>query len=336
MKLKTSFARIIVFTLCVLVGTGSLGLTQAYAASAQVLYIAPDASVILIKDDAGDLYVNGEKISQQGNMNWQRVLENSWSGGSFRRSQSIGYHNGKSSIVAAVDGTYNSPYTGLVPKALFLQVKTVHMINSEMSYSQSGTSPGQWVIKRTDVFGLETPRYTEDFDPTSYLVINADTGKVVDFYSGLNPYYYSKAETPQVTVNNTSEPIAIPKEAPQVSLTAISDKTATLSWNAVPHAFMYEIENNGQSFTLLTRTANFVNLTPDSIYQLRIRAVNHLGAGPWQDVAFQTNPSASQPIAPESSITEKLQLKEQEQFTSSDLAVQLLQTITESDLSIEK
>ena len=336
MRLKTSFARFIVFTFVVLLGTSSFSLSSAYAASAQVLYIAPDASVILIKDDADDYYVNGNKISQQGNMNWERVLENSWSTGSFKRSQSISYFKGASSIVAAVDGSYSSPYTGTVQKALFIQVKKVHMINSEMTYTQSGTSPGQWVIKRTDVFGLETPRYTEDFDPTSYLVINADTGKVVDFYSGLNPYYYSKAETPQVTVNNTSEPIAIPKEAPQVSLTAISDKSATLSWNAVPHAFMYEIENNGQSFTLLTRSANFVNLTPDSIYQLRIRAVNHLGAGPWKDVAFQTNPSASQPIAPKSSITEKLQLEEQEQFTSSDLAVQLLQTITESDLSIEK
>ncbi|MFW5438645.1 fibronectin type III domain-containing protein [Paenibacillus apiarius] len=334
MKIKTGFARFIVLAICAIVGISSLSLPSAYAASAQVLYIGPDASVILIKDDAGDYYVNGNKISQQGNMRWERVFENSWSTGYFKRSQTINYFNGSSSLIAAVDGTYTSPYTGTVQKALFLQVKKVHMINSEMSYSQSGQNPGKWEIKRTDVLGLETPRDTEDFDPVTYLVINADTGAVVDFYSSLNPYYYSKAEVPEVSVNNKSETIAVPKEAPQVSLTALSDTSATLSWGAVPHAFMYEIENNGQSFHVLTRTASFVNLTPASTYQLRIRGANHLGAGPWQDVAFQTEPSTSQPLAPESTETQDIQLQHTTLLQPSDFIVQQLETITEAALSI--
>jgi len=126
---------------------------------------------------------------------WERRHYVGWGSGYNQRTQSISY--GLDKMYGAVEfGSYNATYYGSIPNVFRFKVTNVSYMHHR-SYYQSGTTP-IYESDFSDVLGLRTPRTTEDFDDMLpelgplHLVVNADTGEVVDFDAGLNFYYYKE------------------------------------------------------------------------------------------------------------------------------------------------
>ena len=67
--------------------------------------------------------------------------------------------------------------------------------------------------------------------------------------------------------------------------------TLPLSWTAVEGADYYEIEHDGHIFSTITDTHFTLEaLQPETNYEVRLRAVNRGGAGPWAREKFRTSP----------------------------------------------
>ncbi|GAS84629.1 unknown protein [Paenibacillus amylolyticus] len=161
-----------------------------------------------------------------------------------------------------------------------------------MEYRQSGTNVGVWKSSTVDEFGITTPRYVQSYEATQLsLVINADTGAVVDFVSNLNPYYIRKAESFSfVKEPGTTQPITTVPAVPTNLAADASDVAINLDWSAAPQAVQYEIEENGVvqgPFYGINYTSS--SLTPNTTYTYRVRGINRLGASEWSEsVALTT------------------------------------------------
>ncbi|OME91639.1 IPT/TIG domain-containing protein [Paenibacillus lautus] len=269
-----------------------LGQSQVNAAGEQVIYSSTNGDQILMRDSVGEYFVNGIKISNNKQITWNRLLENTWVGGSFTREQNVQFIDGISEIKSVQFASFKSNYAQDVPHAFVLKVG--HIL---MSCREAQFSAGEWNISFKDVFGNYTPRYTDydgsttfPSDGDSYLIINADTGKVVDFVSNLNPYYYGKAEKFEI-INATegSNSLEIPSVQPQLRLSEIQDNKAKISWNSVPYGLEYEVEFNSDTIFSNSNSIELKNMPPNTEYQARIRAKNDLGSGPWsQYLIFRT------------------------------------------------
>ena len=67
--------------------------------------------------------------------------------------------------------------------------------------------------------------------------------------------------------------------------------TLPLQWTAVSNADYYEIEHLGQTYSTITATAfTLEDLQPETNYEVRVRAVNKDGKGPWAREKFRTSP----------------------------------------------
>lgn len=74
---------------------------------------------------------------------------------------------------------------------------------------------------------------------------------------------------------------------------AVEAYVITPSWQPVANADYYEIEHGGQLYTeIRTLSLPFADLTPDTPYSFRVRAVNADGPGPWTTLTActRTNP----------------------------------------------
>ena len=64
-----------------------------------------------------------------------------------------------------------------------------------------------------------------------------------------------------------------------------------LKWTVVEGADYYEIEHDGRLYSNITTTAFTIsNLKPETNYEVRVRAVNKDGQGPWAREKFRTSP----------------------------------------------
>ena len=77
----------------------------------------------------------------------------------------------------------------------------------------------------------------------------------------------------------------------RVKLQAEDAYTLPLEWAAVENADYYEIEHLGQLYSTITLTAfTLEGLSPETDYEVRVRAVNKDGKGAWTSAQFRTSP----------------------------------------------
>ncbi|WP_433747822.1 fibronectin type III domain-containing protein [Paenibacillus amylolyticus] len=259
---------------------GVYGGNRAHAAtSSGVVSSSYDYRYVLSVQN-GRLNVNQKPID----LSWVREYSFSATGYSFSRRQSVLGTVGN--MTNASFGSYTSTYAGKVNNAILIDFSEIWHYYTVMEFSQSGTNVGGWNISHEDVFGYETPRYVQRHEATQLsLVINADTGVVVDFVSDLNPYYTRKAESFSfVKETGTNPPITTVPAAPVNLSATASDVTVQLNWTAAKQAVQYEIEENG----VVKGPFYGINYTnsssaPNTTYTYRVRGVNQLGAGEWSE-----------------------------------------------------
>ncbi|WP_264935049.1 fibronectin type III domain-containing protein [Paenibacillus sp. LS1] len=277
--------RLLVFML-VIGQFGVYGGNRAHAAVGSGIVSSSNDYQYVLTNNNGQLQVNQKSVK----LSWARSYEISTSGYSFRRSQSI---NGAVEDITKISfGSYTSTYTGKVTNAFIIDFGEVWEYYTTMEYRQSGTNVGVWNNSTVDEFGMTTPRYVQSYEATQLsLVVNADTGAVVDFVSNLNPYYIRKAESFSfVKEPGTTQPITTVPAVPTNLAADASDVAINLDWSAAPQAVQYEIEENGVvkgPFYGINYTSS--SLTPNTTYTYRVRGINRLGASEWSEsVALTT------------------------------------------------
>ncbi|WP_339179843.1 fibronectin type III domain-containing protein [Paenibacillus sp. FSL R5-0701] len=265
---------------------GVYGGNRADAAVGSGIVSSSNDYQYVLTNNNGQLQVNQKSVK----LGWVRSYEISTSGYSFRRSQSI---NGAVEDITKISfGSYTSTYAGKVTNAFIIDFAEVWEYYTTMEYRQSGTNVGVWNNSTVDEFGMTTPRYVQSYEATQLsLVINADTGAVVDFVSNLNPYYIRKAESFSfVKEPGTTQPITTIPAVPTNLAADASDVAINLNWSAAPQAVQYEIEENGVvkgPFYGINYTSS--SLTPNTTYTYRVRGINRLGASEWiEPVAITT------------------------------------------------
>lgn len=158
-----------------------------YIEGASIISSSPDGNYILQLDSNNKLYVNGNNIA----CSWERTYQFNYpEGGYLYRSQSIWDTTARAATGVAY-GSYNSNYTGSINHAFAVRVKYIGYMYWYTRYYNGGPMDHT----QTDIYGNNTPRVTDDSDPSIYLIINADTSKVADMYSSLNYYYGLGIET---------------------------------------------------------------------------------------------------------------------------------------------
>lgn len=78
----------------------------------------------------------------------------------------------------------------------------------------------------------------------------------------------------------------------QVSAEHTTPYTLTPSWKPVPNADYYELEYNGMNYSTVRDTClQFTDLTPQTEYNFKVRAVNMSGVSSWVDLKATTKPN---------------------------------------------
>ncbi|MFJ2046234.1 hypothetical protein ACIOBL_21750 [Paenibacillus taichungensis] len=276
---------------------GVYGGNRADAATSNGIVSSSNDYQYVMTNNNGKLQVNQRDV----NLSWVRSYNISTTGYSFTRRQSIlGF---TSDITNISFGSYTSKYTGQIDNAFLIDLSKVRDYFTEMTYRQSGMEVGQWTISNYNVLGQLTPVDVYNYDVRQLsLVVNADTGEVVDFYSELNPYYTRKAEpasfTKQlvapVTINNIP---AIPAEVTGKQ----SESTVNLKWQHAQQAVQYEIEENGVvKGPYYGTTFGSNSLLPDTLYSYRVRALNSIGTSDWSPM-YEIKTLLQQPVVSASS-----------------------------------
>ncbi|MEC0207177.1 fibronectin type III domain-containing protein, partial [Paenibacillus lautus] len=267
------------------------GIKEAHAAGEQILFMSSDGAHVFLKDGTGQYYVNGQKITNNNRITWKRELHNSYVGGSFSRTQTIQLINDIGVLDSVNFVSFKSEYAGEVPNAFLLNVRHVLMSNAVSQFSDPAYGGTGWRFDFTDVFGLSTPRYTHydgnqeyPLDGDMYLVVNADNGQVVDFVSKLNPYYYSGAEKAEILeVKDGATNLQPPTGQPQLNISTVKGDSVTISWESIPYGIEYEVEHGDNTITSNSNSITLNDLLSDTSGQVRVRAVNSMGQGPWSD-----------------------------------------------------
>ncbi|WFR64331.1 fibronectin type III domain-containing protein [Paenibacillus amylolyticus] len=245
----------------------------------------------------GQLEVNQKSVK----LSWARSYNISSTGYSFTRMQSIlGF---TSDITNISFGSYTSKYAGQIDNAFLIDLSKVREIATEMTYRQPYNQVGQWEITHYNVLGQLTPIDVYDYDVRQLsLVVNADTGEVVDFYSELNPYYTRKAEPASFT-KQVVNPLPI-NNVPSVPLNITgnsSENTTHIRWDHAQEAVQYEIERDGILMGPYYGTSLVdAVLTPNQNYSYKIRAVNSIGKSEWSSV-FTIKTLLNEPVISTSS-----------------------------------
>ncbi|MDO7906791.1 fibronectin type III domain-containing protein [Paenibacillus sp. JX-17] len=264
---------------------------QVYAAAADGVWSSSSNYSFVMHSQDGKLYVNQKAVD----LSWKRDYSVSATGYFFSRSQSI--LGNLNDILKVSYGSYNSSYSGNVPHAFLIDFDKLWELYSTMEYRQSGMNVGVWNNSNVDVFGLPTPRDVYSFETKSLaLVVNADTGTVVDLLSDVNPYYTQNGLPKFVKETSSPEPVT---DIPGVPNNIIADKTATsirLQWPHINQAVQYEIEENGVNkgpYYGESYTAG--GLQPDTLHTYRVRAVNKFGQSDWSS-PVQVRTLLQQPV----------------------------------------
>jgi len=259
---------------------GVYGGNRAHAAVGSGIVSSSNDYQYVMTNNNGQLEVNQKSVK----LSWARSHEISASGYFFSRSQSI---NGAVEDITKISfGSYTSTYAGKVTNAFIIDFAEVWEYYSTMEFNQSGNSVGVWKSSTVDEFGMTTPRYVQSYEATQLsLVINADTGVVVDFVSNLNPYYIRKAESFSfVKEPGTIQPITTLPAVPTNLAADANDVAIALNWSVAPQAVQYEIEENGVvKGPIYGINYTSTSLKPNTTYTYRVRGINRLGASEWSE-----------------------------------------------------
>jgi bifunctional pyridoxal-dependent enzyme with beta-cystathionase and maltose regulon repressor activities len=280
---------------------GVYGGNRAHAATSNGIVSSSNDYQYVMTNNNGKLQVNQRDV----NLSWVRSYNISTTGYSFTRRQSIlGF---TSDITNISFGSYTSKYTGQIDNAFLIDLSKVRENFTEMTYRQSGMEVGQWTISNYNVLGQLTPVDVYNYDVRQLsLVVNADTGEVVDFYSELNPYYTRKAE-PATFTKQLVAPVTIDNmPAIPAGITGKqSESTVNLNWQHAQQAVQYEIEENGIIKGPYYGTTFASNaLLPDTLYSYRVRALNSIGTSDWSPM-YEIKTLLQQPVISASSLEGK-------------------------------
>ncbi|WP_339806419.1 fibronectin type III domain-containing protein [Paenibacillus sp. FSL R5-0766] len=276
---------------------GVYGGNRAHAAVGSGIVSSSNDYQYVLTNNNGQLQVNQKSVK----LGWVRSYEISSTGYSFTRMQSIlGF---TSDITNISFGSYTSKYAGQIDNAFLIDLSKVREIATEMTYRQPYNQVGQWEITHYNVLGQLTPIDVYDYDVRQLsLVVNADTGEVVDFYSELNPYYTRKAEPASFTKQEVN-PLLI-NNVPSVpsNITGNSSENTThIRWDHAQEAVQYEIERDGTLMGPYYGTSfDDAVLIPNKIYSYKIRAINSIGKSEWSSV-FTIKTLLNEPVISTSS-----------------------------------
>ncbi|MDN8590795.1 fibronectin type III domain-containing protein [Paenibacillus sp. 11B] len=276
---------------------GVYGGNRADAATSSGIVSSSNDFQYVMTNNNGKLQVNQKDV----NLSWVRSYNISTTGYSFTRRQSIlGF---TSDITNISFGSYTSKYAGQIDNAFLIDLSKVREISTEMTYRQSGMEVGQWTISNYNVLGQLTPVDVYNYDVRQLsLVVNADTGEVVDFYSELNPYYTRKAEPASFTKQLVA-PVTIDNmPAIPAGITGKqSENTVNLNWQHAQQAVQYVIEENGIIKGPYYGTTFVSNgLLPDTLYSYRVRSLNSIGTSEWSSL-YEIKTLLQQPVISASS-----------------------------------
>lgn len=164
--------------------------------------VTADFRMVLVYEN-GDVYGDGTYIYNTSNMNqpneqmnWERNDEFTWGSGYTNRDHSV--YNVLIKDIAGPVSWSSQHATSDNVMLVYCNVGTCFMY-MESAY-QSGTDPSYY-RSFVDTFGKTTPRVLEDDDFEMFdhiLAYDLNTGKVIDFYSPLNYFYASGAESQPV------------------------------------------------------------------------------------------------------------------------------------------
>lgn len=147
------------------------------------------------------VYCDGARIFDETDsslLDWERVYDLTWSSGYNYNKHAI--YSAKISGVSPV-GTYTSKYVSSENAViLYLDAGTGYMYNE----SRRNWNTGEHIFHFLDPFGVETPRTLTNYDIANYqcwLVFDLATGRPIDFWSWLNWYYATGAETASFSIN---------------------------------------------------------------------------------------------------------------------------------------
>ncbi|WP_153463941.1 MULTISPECIES: hypothetical protein [Sediminibacillus] len=179
--------------------TNPNGAESVYSTSDSLLYA-------VLGYPNGDIYSNGVFVAAIGRENtqldWEREFYFAWDGNYNQRQHSISDVNIKS-ISAPV--SYTASYASS-NNAILLYLDEGSLFTHHVSSFRSGP-PTQYDSSFVDTIGKTTPRRLDTDDLTNWgdhiLVFDLNTGESIDFFSVLNYYYASGAESiPTITFLN--------------------------------------------------------------------------------------------------------------------------------------
>lgn len=179
--------------------------SPANAVSIKIIKLSDSYKHVTVQmiDSKGKIivYCDGVEVYNENNptkLDWERVLDLSWSGGYNYNKHEI--YSAQIQGISGV-GTYTSDYVKSNNAViLFLDVGTGYMYNE----SKRNSTTGERVFHFYDPFGNKTPRKLTADDIDKYhcwLVFDLSLGRPIDFWSSLNWYYATGSETARFNSN---------------------------------------------------------------------------------------------------------------------------------------
>lgn len=140
------------------------------------------------------IYVDGQEVTDvndTSNLDWERELNLSWSGGyNYNKHEIYSVNIRDVSLPIVYTSDYASSNNAVI---IYLGTGTGYMYNE----SKRNTTTGAHIFHFLDPLGNETPRKLTSNDIDNYrcwLIFDLDTGKSIDFCSPLNWYYATGTE----------------------------------------------------------------------------------------------------------------------------------------------
>lgn len=171
-----------------------------------ILSSSTSLQYLVLHYENGEIYSNGSYIANLNENNehleWRRNVQFNWDGNYNRRLHSVSEIKIKS-ISAPV--RYRANYASS-DSAILIYLDTGTLFTHFESYFRSGP-PTQYENSFVDTIGKTTPRYLDEDDLANWgdhiIVYDFNTNQSIDFFSVLNFYYASGAESiPTITYLN--------------------------------------------------------------------------------------------------------------------------------------
>ena len=282
---KTKLSTALIFILVIINAFAQPNITNVFAATTNIIAVDKNYKYIIYKDPSNTVHINDKTLSRD--IVWEGIYYLGDSGAYKRRTQKIECYQSGLDWNNVEFGSYSATSLGKINNVFRVKV----MSSAKYTYYFSEFDGSSLVYSFLDVLGNDTPRYTDSSDDPIYLIINADTGKVIDLDWKFNFYYYKGGVHPDgiekrtFTKASLGDYNAMPVPDIPTSITATpSSKSNELTWTPAPRAVSYDIEIDGTVISNVY-TTKYVhqNLTFSSEHTYRVRAVNPNGVSDWSD-----------------------------------------------------